>query len=135
MIPLVTNEAAINILTAKGTALANCKIRLATDAIGAVTPNTTVAQLIAAEATYSGYAAKTVATLPLPYLAPSAGANLQIPTQQFQPTSSVVTNMIRAWWVELATGEIQLAGQFDSDIPMGAVTDAIPLDIIFRQPN
>lgn len=135
MIPVVTNEAAINLLTKKQTDLANCKIRLWQNTYPALSANTTKAQLVTAEATYTGYAAIVVAAIPNPYLVPGQGGNLQIPTQQFQPTGTAVSNLIRGWWVELATGEIVLAAQFDSDIAMGDVTNAIPLDIIFRQPN
>ena len=135
MLPIVTNEAVINILAAKKTLLANYKIRLWQNTLSALTINTTVADLIANEATYSGYGAITALTAPNPYLVPGGGGNLQLPTAQFQPTGTVVQNMIRGWWVELSTGEIQLAGQFDSDIAMNDVTAAIPLDIIFNQAN
>jgi len=135
MLPIVTNEAAILLLTAKATALANLKIRLFTDALPTLDATTTKAAMVTAEANYTGYLAITVATLPLPYLVPGNGANLQVPTQQFQPTGTAVANQIRGWWVETATGDIQLAGRFDADITMADVTNAIPLDIIFRQPN
>ena len=136
MTPIVTNEAAINILTEKATLLANMKVRLFTDALTALTNKTTKAEMVAAEATYTGYAPIVVVAPPPPYLVPGNGANLQIPTVQFQPTGPVlVTNMIRGWWVELMAGAVQLMGRFDSDISMADVTDAIPLDIIFRQAN
>lgn len=135
MKPIYTNEMCINILTAKQTLLANCKVRLFQDTLGQYSATTPKTALVAAEATYTGYAAKVVAAVLDPYLVPGAGANMQVPTQQFQPTGTAVSNMIRGWWLELATGEVQIGAQFDADIPMGDVTNAIPLDIIFNQPN
>jgi len=133
--PIKTNEACMNIQTARQAALANCKVRLFQDTLGSLTNATTKAEMVAAEATYTGYLAKTVVALLAPYVVPGGGANVQIPTQQFQPTGSAVTNMIRGWWVELATGDIQVSARFDADIPMASVNDAIPLDIIFNEGN
>lgn len=135
MDPIKTNEACINLQTARQTALVNCKIRLFQDTLGDLSNTTTKAQMVTAEATYTGYAAIVVAAVLDPYLLPGGGANLQIPTQQFQPTGTAVTNMIRGWWVETATGEIQVAARFDADIPMTDVTSAIPLDVIFNEAN
>lgn len=134
--PIMTLEACINRLTALQTRMAGMTVHLFTDALGgALSKTTTKAQLTTAEATYTGYAAMTIATLPLPYAVPGDGANLQPPTQQFQPTGTAVANMVRGWWTQTAAGDIDLAGQFDSDIPMADPTNAIPLDIIFNQPT
>lgn len=135
MTPIVTNEAGINIMTARQTLLALSTLHLYTDAGPDLTPSTTLAQLTAAEATYTGYLAKVFTTFPLPYVVPGGGVNLQGPTQQFQPTGTAVGNLIKGWWLATAAGEIQIAGQFDALIPMSDVTNAIPLDVILNQPN
>jgi hypothetical protein len=135
MTPIVTNEAAMNVMLAKQADLALSVLRLATNAIGTITPTTTKAALVAAEATFTGYLAKTITAFLTPYIDPAGGVSMQAPTQQFDDTGTAIQEMIRAWWLESATGEIQVVAQFDNDIPMSDVGNSIPIDVKFNQPN
>ena len=131
--PIYTNEAAIALCDNLRTTLANCKIRLYQDTLGfPLNPLVTHAQLVAALATFTGYADAVVVALLPSYLDPTGGASTQVPTQQFNSTGTAVTNNIQGFWVEDAGGVVYLAGDFDQVIPMTDVGDAIPIDIKFQ---
>jgi len=133
--PIYTNEAAMQLATELQTALIASTLDLFQDTLVGLSRTTTQAELAAAVATFSGYAqAAIAATLP-PYLDPAGGASLQIATPQFNHSGGVVSNMIRGFWMEDAGGIVRLAGQFDADIPMAALGDAIPIDVKYRFSN
>lgn len=129
---MITLEAALARATALKTKLALSKVRLA-QSFGTITPATTKAQLVAAEATYDGYTAggKVVTAFGNPYLSNGGGYAINSGVVQFDsdPADPNVTNTIDAWWIETAAGDIYDAGNFPGGIPMGAVGQAIPLTI------
>jgi hypothetical protein len=135
MTPIVTNEAAMNIMTARQAALALSKVKLVKSSIGNINANTTKAQLLANIADFTGYADKTITVFLAPYIDPAGGVSMQAPTVQFDSSGPAVANMIRGWWLELAGGEIQVVAQFDNDIPISDVGNSIPIDVKFNQPN
>lgn len=112
------------------TALANSVVSLYKNTIS---PNvlTTKAQLEAAEADYTGYLPLTITAWGAAFLS-ALGAAIQMPNQQFQPTGTAIGNLINGAWVETTGGVLVSIITFPESVPMGAVTDAIPLSEILR---
>lgn len=101
------------------TALANATLHLFKDGF---TPgiNTPLADYQAAEADYTTYTAKTIATWNDPAVASVAGYNLVAPLQVFQLASTpVAANVIGGWFLVLADGTTLIDyGVFDPPRPM-----------------
>lgn len=113
------------------TGLANSVMRLYKSSL---TPTvlTTLAELEAAEADYTGYAAKTIANFNAAFISALGGA-IQCPVQQFQPTAPVlVTNDIGGAWIEDATGEVVSIIPLPEAKAMVADSDALPISEILR---
>lgn len=92
------------------------------------TVNTTKAELEAAEATYTGYAAETLAAWGDPYTSPAGGASVASPLVQFQTAAPYTTgNNIGGAWIETATGDLVAIITFPDEVPMAALGDAIPI--------
>lgn len=125
---LYTQQAANTKASAIKTALALSKLRLVQSSL---TPNknTTKAQLVAAEANFSGYTAGgyTLTAWSGPVNNPGSGAIITPPA--VNPTwtdpdpDPPVTNSIGAWWVEDAAGNVRLVGTFDQPISMAQAGD------------
>jgi hypothetical protein len=130
---LITQEAALNRATILQTALAASKLRLC---VG-ITPNpaTTAAELIAAEATFSGYTSGgyALATWAGPGKTSTGAGVITAPTIQIKivpPMSGpIVGNMLSGWWIETGTGEVLLVGSWDPARPMNVVTDQFPFAV------
>lgn len=112
--------------------LANCKVKLFQNDI-TLSPSTVKGDLT--EATFSGYAAATVAALLPSYIDPAGGASAQIATQQFDHSGGATANTVYGAWVETAGGDLILAMTFENGIPMAALGDSIPLDVKFNFGN
>lgn len=111
------------------TELALCKLKLTKSLI---VPAKTVlkASLTAVECDFSGYAAKTVTALLAPYV-DGDGISIMIPTTQWDFDGSDMTptaNTVYNWWLELAAGDLIIAGQFLTPIGMAAGGDSIPFE-------
>jgi len=96
--------------------------------------NTTKAEMTAAEATYSGYAAETIT-----WLAPSIGSDGEVEVVgivgEFRPTSSVITNSIYTAYILSAVGGTPLCfvARFDNaPIGMGTTLDSIVVTVRWR---
>jgi hypothetical protein len=114
------------------TALANSKLRLFQDSL-VTNLNTTRAQLVAAEADYSGYVAATMVAFGDPYAPAIGGAAINSPEEQFMPTDPVtIPNNIGGAWIETAGGDLVVIDQFPESIAISEPTDAIPLLEILR---
>jgi hypothetical protein len=112
--------------------LVNSKIRLFQDSL-VTSVNTTRAELVAAEADYTGYAAIVLAAWGDPYSPPIGGAAINSPESQFMPTDPVtVGNNIGGAWIETAAGDLVIIDQFPESVAIALPTDAIPLLEIIR---
>lgn len=131
---LYTNESAIKKGTVVKASLASSKLRLCGTAI-TLTRFTTKDQLVATEATYSGYPAGgyALAAWTGPYADPNGGAILTSPlvnpsiTEPEDPPT--VGNNITGWWVEDSTGAVRLVGSYDPPRPIQTVLDSFPVVI------
>lgn len=127
---LYTNLGGLELAALLQTALAAGKLRL-TKSLVVISKTTPVATLIAAEADFSGYAAETLTTWLPPYVEGDAVSMLS-PAVQFDldgTASPIVPNTVYNWWVELAAGDLIVAGTFASPIPMVSGGDAIPAQV------
>ena len=107
--------------------LALSKFRLYQDSL-TPTVATTAAELVAAEATYTGYAAEVLTTWGDPYTSPAGGAATNSPLVQFQTAAPfTVANLIGGAWLENAAGDVVAIIPFPDMVPMGVDGDAIPL--------
>lgn len=103
---------------------------------------TTLAEMDAIEADYSGYAAKTIAAWGASYTPPEGGAAIRSGEQQFNfvpetPPTPDVTNLIYGWYYTLASEvgppavpvRLFVVGTFDNPQPMSALGDATFVNI------
>lgn len=107
---------------------------------GEVSPSiaTTRAQLVAAEANYTGYTAGglELAAWFNPINDAIGGSSIDSPKVQFAPASPyTVGNVIGGYWVETATGQLVCIGTFDGPVPMGAAGQGFPLSVALVFPN
>lgn len=99
-----------------------------------LTATTVKADLEAAEADYTGYAAQTITTWFDPLLNPLGGASIESGLLQFAiATPYTVPNTIQGWWVEDSTGALVCAGDFTVPKPLVGAGDGIPfnLELVF----
>jgi len=83
------------------------------------TPETVVADLDAAEADYTTYAAETITAFGDPILSIAGGAQITAPGVQFTLAATPATpNTIGGYWIETAGGDVVLIRQFDTPVPM-----------------
>lgn len=132
------NAAAQFIATLMQGELAVSKVRL-WDA-DKITPSiaTTRAQLVAAEATYTGYTAGGLALTAWfsPIAASVGGFSTDSPKVQFATVSPyTVTNNIGGFWIETAGGDLILIGSFTQPEPMAGAGDGFPLSASLIFPN
>jgi len=108
------------------TALAGSKMRLFQNSI-VPTINTTIAELEAAEADFTGYTEETMAAFFAPYLG-TTGANINSPLVQFDSAAPyTVTNVIGGAWIEDSTGKLVSVIVFPEAVGMGAVGRSLPI--------
>lgn len=122
---LYTREAALAQGTELKTALAAAKLRLCGSAI-VITEFTTKVELEAAEAAFDGYVpgGYPLATWLGPLLDPAGGAVVTSPMVNviYGPAEDPpVTANITAWWIEDASGDVRLVGQYDPTRPLVTV--------------
>lgn len=99
---------------------------------------TSRAELIAAEADYTGYTAggETIAAWLAPLLNPIGGASIDMPTIQFDAASPyTVANVVAGWWIETAGGVVIAVGTFTTPISIGAVGQGFPMTVTLVFPN
>jgi hypothetical protein len=97
-------------------------------------PNTVLADLIAAEADFSGYAAKTIAAFNDPYIASGGGASITSPFEQFEwvdpiPPALPVPNVIYGFWLEDSTSKLVVVGTLDLPVSVQMVGDAVAITL------
>lgn len=90
--------------------------------------NTTLAELEAAEADFSGYVAETLTAWNDPMLSPGGGASIASEYVQFQTADPVVVpNDIGGAWIETAGGVLVAIVQFAAPAPMSLPLQGIPM--------
>lgn len=88
---------------------------------------TTLAELEAVEADYTGYAPIDVAAFLDPLLATAGGATIRSPLMQPMIESPYTTpNTIQGWWLETTGGELVCAGDFPAPKGLVGPGDGIP---------
>lgn len=94
-------------------------------------PTLSAADLALIEADFTGYAAKTLTTLPEVYVDPvNGGVSFTIPTQQWNVGSTpTIGNDIFGGWIEDATGNLLMAWQIDSPYGMQNAGNSLPLEL------
>jgi hypothetical protein len=109
------------------------KIHLCGTAV-ALTSATTLAELVAAEATFTGYAEVTLTTLPAPYPdGVNGGYSFNLPTVNFAVGASpTVTNDIYGGWWETSVPALLVAFQMLDAWPMQFAGQALNLDWIIN---
>lgn len=113
------------------TALAASEMKLYQSSL-VPTELTTLAELTAAEADFTGYAPIAMANWGAVFQSP-LGAAIQSPLNQFQVTAPVVTtNDIGGAWVETAGGVLVVIISFPEPVAMATALSAIPLTAILR---
>jgi len=120
------------------TELALSKIRLWQD--GEISPSiaTTRAELVAAEADYTGYTAggEELTAWFDPLNNPVGGSSIDSQKVQFDTASPyTISNVIGGWWVETAGGDLVVIGQFAEPIPMSGAGAGFPLSASIVFPN
>ena len=118
--------------------LALSKIRLWQN--GEITPSiaTTRAELVAAEADFTGYTAGGEALTAWfdPLNNPIGGSSIDSEKVQFQTATPYTTaNTIGGFWVETAAGELVVVGTFVEPIPMSGPGAGFPLSASIVFPN
>ena len=105
---------------ARQASLANSVVHLFTTALAAPDPSTPTSDSTSAEATYSGYAAQTLAAWFDPILAPGSGYMIQSPWVQFEfaDTPGTPGNQINGLFMLDSAGKNRLVVIFDQPIPM-----------------
>lgn len=125
------NAGSLKVAEVMRTALADAELRLFKAGAGIVLqPTTTLAQLAAAEADYTGYSAATIAAWLPPLLSPLGGASIESGTVQFQTQSPyTVGNTIQGWYLVDGGGGLIVCGDFPQTIAMLGNGDGIPMNL------
>lgn len=132
---LRTNAGALALAAREKTAMVSSKLRLFSTNLN-ITLNTVAADLVAAEATYDGYAAIVVAAMLAPVFDPLGGVSIETGTQQFTYVDGDdhVANMIFGCWHETTAGVLLQVIKFDTAIPMATNGQGIPIDVKYLFP-
>jgi hypothetical protein len=131
-ITLYTNQGALGNATRQQTFEALAKVRLFKTSLAPLTPTTTKTELVAAEADYTGYPAGGIVITAFldPILATEGGYAIQSPAIQFTtPDPTTTPNLIGGFWLESAAGDVILATQFNTPLPMQVPGQGIPVSI------
>lgn len=116
---LTTTLGALQLGTYLAADLADAEVHLFQVDVISITPNTTLAELEAIEADFTGYAPATVATWIGPMLAPITGAMVQSPTLEFGIDAPyTVPNNIMGWWLQDSLGNLLMIGTPPDPVPM-----------------
>jgi len=112
------------------TALAASEIRLFKAGEISLGPTTTLAELVAAEADYTGYGPEAIAAWFPPLLNPLGGSSIESGLVQFDISSPyTVPNVVAGWWIEDSTGALVVAGEFASTKALVGEGDGIPFNV------
>lgn len=113
------------------TALATSEIHLFKAGMGvAITPALVLADLEAAEADYTGYAAEEVTAFAAPLLNPLGGASIDSGSVQFAIASPYTDgNVIGGGWIQTSGGVLVAAWDYDPTRSLTGPGDGVPVDL------
>ncbi len=127
--PIATQQSqvsALNALTGTGGLLNGAKVHLLKSPVP-ITPTTTLADLLAAEADYGGYAAQAVGTWGAAYFGIDGKATVTAPGLQFQPSSGTTPNSIYGVFVTNTASSVLLyAEAFPAAVTLLDALHALP---------
>jgi hypothetical protein len=111
------------------TPMATGVLKLFKAALVPLLPSVVIGDLTAIEADFSGYAAKTLTTLPAPFVDPvNNGISFQIPTVQWDCANPLtVPNQIFGGWMEDAGGNLLWVWEINNPWQMDATGKSLPL--------
>lgn len=113
------------------TALAGSEVHLYQASMGIViNPALTLAELEAAEANYTGYAAEAITAFAAPLLNPLGGASIDSGSVQFAIESPyTVPNVIGGGWIQTTGGVLVAAWNYDPTRGLVGAGDGFPVDL------
>lgn len=122
----VASSGALDVALLVQTQLVDCTMHLfQASLLPSPTPTTPLSDFLAAEATFDGYAAATIAAFSAPVLAGAAWA-IYAPTQTFRWTFSAgVGNTIGGYWIQTAGGDLKDFTIFNPGEVCGSTGQAI----------
>ena len=94
------------------------------------TPSTALSDLT--EPGYDGYAQKTVATFPLPYVLADDGKVHVTQSEQWQPTGATTSALITGWFFIDSMSNLVYAARLPAPVALGSALDALVIDHDFR---
>lgn len=114
-------------------ALAASDMHLFQAAMVTLSPLTDLADLTAAEATYTGYTAQTITAWFDPLLNGAGGASIESGLLQFSIAAPyTVGNLIQGWFLTETGGDLVCAGDFAVAKGLNGAGDGIPFDVSLR---
>ena len=134
MIPLIyPNEGSLWVAGIVQTALAGSDMHLFQSGSVTLGPLTTLVDLDAAEADYTGYAAQNIAAWTDPLLNGLGGASIEAGLLQFAIAAPyTVPNMIQGWYLTETGGDLVCAGDFAVLKGLAGAGDGIPFNVTLR---
>lgn len=124
------NEGALWLAGVVRTALAASHMNLFQNGTVTLSPSTTLAQLTAVVADYTGYAEQDIATWFAPLLNPLGGASIESGLLQFAIAAPyTVSNTIQGWYLTNAADELVCAGDFAAPRDLVGAGDGIPFNV------
>lgn len=124
------NSGALLLAGVVQTALAASEVHLYQAGTIVLGPTTTLADLTAEEADFTGYAAVTVANWLDPLLSELGGAAIDSGLNDFAITAPyTVPNVIQGWWVQDAGGDLCVAGDFPVNKGIAGAGDGVRFNI------
>lgn len=130
------NTRVLAVATEDRTELALSVIKLLQEGFPAITPASLVADLDAAEATYSTYAPATVTAWLAPVGAVGGGYRITAPAVQFALAATpAVPNAIIGYWIELAAGDPVMVELFDEPVAMALAGNSVQVGPTIVYPN
>lgn len=129
---LYPNVGALWVAAQMQAALAASKLGLFQSGTITLQASTTLADITAVEADYTGYVAggQTITTWTDPLLNPAGGASIESGLFQFAIASPyTVPNSIQGWFITETGGELVCAGDFPQPKAMVGAGDGIPFNV------
>jgi len=130
---VLPNTELLSIVESIKVPFATGKLKLTKSSI-TLSKDTVIGDLTAIEADFSGYAAKTLTSLPATYADLARGGySWQIPTEQWDTANpTTIPNQVFGGWIEDADGNLLFAWMQATPTQMTAPGQSLPLDCIFN---
>jgi hypothetical protein len=132
LLAIIANVGLLQQITAERTRLLAAKMKLYQSTFNP-DPTNVVADFVAAEATFTGYAAVTIVWNAVG-VDQDGGYSAIGSNCFFQATDAVTPNTIGGCWIEDSAGALKEFIPFGTPVPMSAALDALSVIPILRQP-